>query len=742
MKSKLNLLVFFFSLFVAGNVNAQIDFNNYSTILAKGKIPEDFTKFTYDKVKDDLKTGKDELRKGQEKIFIEGTNYAIDEILHSGLVVYGDELTNYISEIADHLLKDDTKLRSKLRFYTLKSNAANAFSTDQGIVFVTTGLIAQLTSEAQLAFVLAHEISHYTKKHVVETFDWKKKNSRQDSRIEKLSQYSKEKEFEADKLGIELYNKAGYSQKDIFSTFDVLMYSYLPFDEIEFPITYFNSDKIYIPRSLFPTKKYEITAVEDYNDANNSHPNIKKRKEAAEIEVGKYSNWENTRQYLGADRFLMVRNIARFESVRSDILDANYADALYSIFLLEKEFPNSLYLKRMKAQIWMNLMLYKTENLSSKTVDKTSELEGESATLHFFLKKLSKDAMMTMSLREVYDLHAAYPEDEEITAIYSKFVKDLFTIGKFKPEIYSKKTFSEAANDFITAKNDTLNEVVKDTLPKSNSKYDRIKNKKNADIAENFDSTKFYLYGIADILANQDFIFNADNYKKEADKKEKEKAEYDALTKKEKKEIDKNKSQSVNKLGIKEIIVVEPVVISYKHGRVDNIKSEKLEENFSMAIESAAKDAGVTTYSIDSRTLIDKGTQGFNERSILISLLNQLALEENVNIFPVDFQLLKTIKNNYGTSRVMFSLVEHQYSPNITASGVIASIFIYPVFFVYLPVGLLTGNDTEISVLILNLEDGTIENGVNYYFKDSPKKLQLGAHMYDLFKKLSSDQIK
>lgn len=739
MNQKTKFKSLFFALFTTVTLSAQVNFNDYSTLLSKGKIPEDFTKLTYNKLQDDLKEGRDELKKGQEKIFFEGTNYAIDEILHSGLVVYGDELTNYITEIADHLLKNNSQLRSKLRFYTLKSNAANAFSTDQGIVFVTTGLISQLTSEAQLAFVLAHEISHYTEKHVVATFDWKTKNNRQDSRIERLSQYSKEKEFVADKLGIRLYNEAGYSESEIFSTFDVLMYSYLPFDELEFPLNYFNSDKIYVPINLFPAKKYEITAVEDYDDENNSHPNIKKRKEAAEIEVGAFANWGKSTNILGASRFTSVRNIARFESVRTDILDANYGDALYSIFLLEKEFPNSLYLNRTKAQIWMNLMLYKSENLTSKTIDKTSDLEGESATLHFFLKKLTKDGMNTMSLRQIYDIHIAYPQDEEISAIYSKFVKDLFESAKFKSEIYSKKTFSEAANDFMVAKNDSLKTAVKDTVQKTTSKYDRIKNKKNADIAENFDSTKFYLYGIADILANPEFIDLTTKYEKIAAEKEKEKAAYDALTTKEKKEFDKNEAKNVNNLGLKEFIVVEPMVFSYKKGRIDNVKSEKLEADFSEAIESSAKQAGVTTYSIDSRSLVEKGTQGFNERSLLISLLNQIAQEEELNIFPVDYQLLNAIKNDYGTSKVMFSLVEHEYSPNISAQGVLSSIILYPVLFVYVPIGILTGNNTELSVLILDLETGTIENGVNYYFKDSPKKLQLGAHMYDIFKKLSTE---
>jgi len=738
-KLKHYLLLIILSSFITQSF-AQVDFNNYTTLLSKGTIPEDFTKQTFQKLEEDLKTGRDELSQNQEKVFFEGTNYAIDEILHSGFVLYGDDITTYICEIADKLLINDPTLRSKLRFYTIKSNSANAFSTDQGIVFFTTGLISQLTSEAQLAYILAHEISHYTEKHVVETFDWTTSNYRQDDRIERLSQYSKEKEFEADKLGVKLFHAAGYSSDEIFATFDVLMYSYLPFDEIEFPTTYFSNENIFIPETLFPTKKYEIKAVEDYDDELSTHPNIKKRKEAVEKEIGAFSDWGTISNYLGTERFEYIRSIARFESVRSDILNAQYGNALYSIFLLERDHPNSMYLKRMKAHVWMNLMLFKTENKSSRTISKTTDLEGESAALHFFLKKLNKDALTTIALRQVYQLHIQNPDDEEINAVYTKFVSDLASNDNFKIENFSKKKFEQAANDFIKAKSDTIKVEVKDTIDKQKtSKYDKIKNKKNADNPSNFDSTKYYLYGLTDILADSSFmqLFTA---KKAIHLEEKEAFEaYNALSRQEQKVINKQEKATEFNLGLNEIIVVEPMVYSYKRGQVNNVKSEKLEKDFSEAIESSAERVGVKTYPIDSRTLETKGTQGYNERCILISLLNQLAEDDEVTVFPVDYQLLKTIRNDYGTSKVMFSLVEHQYSPNINVLSALSSLIIYPVLLIYLPVGILSGNNTEMNVLILDLENGEIEDGISYYFKDSPKRLQLGAHMYDIFTKLKTN---
>ncbi len=725
----LNLII------LVSHSSAQTDFNNYTTFRSAGEIPEDFTKQTFDKIKDGMDTDMKELKGSQKKVFLEGTNYAIDEILHSGLVIYGDPITKYIDRVADKLLRKDADLKSKIRFYTIKSNAANAFSTDQGIVFVTTGLIAQLTSEAQLAFILAHEISHYTDKHVIETFDLSTGNDlRHYDRINKLSQHSKDNELEADKMGIALYHAAGYAQSEVLTTYDVLMYSYLPFDELTFPKNYFNTAQIFVPELLFPIKNYPIQAIEDYDDENSSHPNIKKRREAAENEISALSNWGNALQFQGDDLFIEVRNIARFESVRCDILDAKFGDALYSIFLLEKDYPNSSYLKRMKAHVWLNLMVYKSENLSAKVLDKTSELEGESAALHYFLKKLNRDGVMTLALRQVYDLHKAYPEDQEISAIFNRIIKDLATNDKFKIESYSKKQFFEAASDFESYKMDTLKTSANDT----GTKYDRIKNKKNADNPQNFDSTKFYLYGLVDVLIESEFTELYNTHKSKEQQKIKDLEQYNSLSKREKNKIDLKKESEQYNIGLKEIIVVEPMVISYRRGQVDNVKSEKLETNFSLAIEEAAQSSGVITHNIDSRTLQTRGTQGYNERSTLISLLDQLAQEDELDVFPVDFQLLKGIQNDFGTKKVMFSLVEHAYYPNISFSGIFTSILFYPALLVYIPVGILTGSNTEINVLILDLENGTIDNGINYYFKDAPKKMQLGAHMYDIFKKFSS----
>lgn len=712
---------------------SQVDFNNYTTLLSKGPIPKDFTESTFDKLQKDLSSGNKDLTASQEKVFFEGINYAIDDILHSGYVTYGDEISEYLGSIADKLLKEDKELRSKLRFYTLKSNSTNAFSTQQGIVFVTTGLISQVTSEAQIAFILAHEISHYQENHVVESFNYASKNRK--SSIEQMSVYSKDKEFEADKKGLEMYRSAGYSSKEIISTFDVLLYSYLPFDEIDIDLSYFQaSDSIYLPSSLFPLEKFEIKAVDDADDSRSSHPNIKTRKTAIATLIDETKNWNDEVNSFGEEKFNNVRNIARFESIRNDVIEAHYGKAFYSIYLLEKIFPESLYLKRMKAQAWLGILMYRMDNRISITVDKKSDYEGASASIHYMIREMTKDQVEAMAIRQIYDIQVN-SEDEEIKLIWDKSIKTIVYAKNFNLSDFSKNNYYKAFDLFNEkVKSDTIAEEI-EIKPKS--KYDRIKTKKDVNVAQNFDSTEFQIYLIPDIISSDDFKTRYEAHSKQFQAEQGIKDAYDALSSREQSKYNIEHGKDDLKLGISDLIVVEPTVYSYSGTKVDRVRSEKLEKSFSEIIEETSQATGINVYPINSSELVTKGTQMYNERSTLLNILVQLANNDNIEPFPVDYQLLNQLEVNYGTSKVMFSLVEHSYDPDIGLAAVYAIIF-FPVAIIYFPIKFITGHHTQINMIVLDTKEAKIIIGSNEHIKEKDRKHIIGAHMYSIFTQLNS----
>ncbi len=723
------LLCLFFGIITTGS-GAQIDFNEYRTMLSEGSLPDDFSQLTRDKVREKL-INDDSGSKNRE--FVEQTHYAIDELLHSGFISFGDPISKYVEDIAAKLLRKDRSLRSELRFHTLKSNVSNAFSTDQGIIFVTTGLVSQVSSEAQLAYILAHEICHYTEKHVLESFQLSKKSSRRDW-VNKLNQYSREREFEADELALKLYKDAGYTKDELMTTFDVLKYSHLPFDEIEVPQSYFSTERMYIPPSQFPTKAYEIEADDDEDDSNSTHPNISKRKEAVLEKVAIMSNWRDSAFLLGRDRFYSVRNIARFESVRADVIDAQYGDALYSIYMLEQEFPESIYLRRLKAQCWLGLCQYKLISRVNKTIDKTSEYEGSSATVHFFIRKFNKKSMSAMALRQIVDLVRMHPEDSEINAIYERLIKVLAWDDTFDPDNYAGIDFSTAANQFLEDQNDTT-KVKEDT--QGSSKYDRIKNKENAENPIHFDTLKYYVYGIPDIVTDSSFLEQFESERAAFDEWNEEQDRIKKLSKREREKLRKEQAYTALNIGTNELICVEPKVYSYVGSDVNLVKSEKIEERFAEAIHIAAESSNLTLYPVDNRSIQSTGVQGFNERSLLVSLLSQVANEEDIDVFPVDYQLLLDLDNDYGSANVMFTLVEHSYQPEIRFEYLLYAVLLPPVFLVvtttHIPIALIRGHHTVLSMIIIDPTDGKVMTSEQYHINAPTSKHILGAHLNDIF---------
>jgi beta-barrel assembly-enhancing protease len=108
------------------------------------------------------------------------------------------------------------------RFYLIPSaDFVNAFALPGGHVFIGQGLLEQMTSEDELAFVLGHEIEHIDHFHAAERvqIEAQLKNVNLDI-VAAVAQipmglwqvgYSKEQEFEADREGLRIAVAAGYS---------------------------------------------------------------------------------------------------------------------------------------------------------------------------------------------------------------------------------------------------------------------------------------------------------------------------------------------------------------------------------------------------------------------------------------------------------------------------------------------------------------------------------------------------
>ena len=156
-------------------------------------------------------------------------------------------LTGIMVRLAEHAEKRPFRYRVRI----VDSPTVNAFTPGGGFLYVTSGLLARLDSEAQVAMVIGHELSHITQRHVSEklqdSLGYKVlsgvsfgvvdgvalgvgNNNNADlsnaaSAIKDLAGsamengFERSQETEADRLGFELMMAAGYDPREAPETF-------------------------------------------------------------------------------------------------------------------------------------------------------------------------------------------------------------------------------------------------------------------------------------------------------------------------------------------------------------------------------------------------------------------------------------------------------------------------------------------------------------------------------------------
>ena len=89
-------------------------------------------------------------------------------------VVRDWSLTRYVSMVGETVARKSNRPDLTYHFAVLDTDIINAFSCPGGYIFVTRGTLATVESEAELASVLAHEVCHVAKKHIVKEIEKQK----------------------------------------------------------------------------------------------------------------------------------------------------------------------------------------------------------------------------------------------------------------------------------------------------------------------------------------------------------------------------------------------------------------------------------------------------------------------------------------------------------------------------------------------------------------------------------------
>lgn len=148
------------------------------------------------------------------------------------------QVQNYVNRVGQKIARVCDRRDIKYSFKVLDSEEINAFACPGGFIYVYKGLMKQLDNEAQLAAILAHEVSHVVARHSVQRLQIVYGYSilMEVALGDKMSQtarqlvdtaagvillgYGRENEYEADEYGILYAKKSGYNPNGMIQVFE------------------------------------------------------------------------------------------------------------------------------------------------------------------------------------------------------------------------------------------------------------------------------------------------------------------------------------------------------------------------------------------------------------------------------------------------------------------------------------------------------------------------------------------
>lgn len=172
----------------------------------------------------------------------------VKDLLLTSRTVTAEKAYNYINAVVQRIIRTNPELNGlDLRVVFSRDLWPNAYSIGDGTIAFNAGLFVYLRNEAEMAFILGHELAHYyldhsgkkLRKYVekVNSEEFKKEIKRLEkqeyqvmAQYEKLvktiafdiRRHSRDNEAEADKVGLRFLKNAGYTGEAFITTMQLL----------------------------------------------------------------------------------------------------------------------------------------------------------------------------------------------------------------------------------------------------------------------------------------------------------------------------------------------------------------------------------------------------------------------------------------------------------------------------------------------------------------------------------------
>lgn len=173
------------------------------------------------------------------------------DVAVSDEVVQDVEVIDYLNALGNRLAAASSDKHQKFNFFVVQDNSINAFAMPGGVIGVHTGLFLAANNESELAGVLGHEIGHVTQRHLARMLASQKYDTFKNiagialallvaranpqlasgalttasaAGVQNQLDYTREHEREADRVGLQILNTAGFDVRGMPSFFTTLQH--------------------------------------------------------------------------------------------------------------------------------------------------------------------------------------------------------------------------------------------------------------------------------------------------------------------------------------------------------------------------------------------------------------------------------------------------------------------------------------------------------------------------------------
>jgi predicted Zn-dependent protease len=181
-------------------------------------------------------------------------NRVMREVRIDPAFVDDPEISDYVKSLGNRLLGAADPPRRPIEFFVVQDDSINAFALIGGHIGMHTGLILLTRNEAELAGVMAHEISHILQRHQSRLYQGQGKyqlaslaalalailasrgGGSQSSQVTEAAvmgasaimmqgqlDYTREHEREADRIGLTILERSGYDPRGMVSFFERML---------------------------------------------------------------------------------------------------------------------------------------------------------------------------------------------------------------------------------------------------------------------------------------------------------------------------------------------------------------------------------------------------------------------------------------------------------------------------------------------------------------------------------------